>query len=180
MVPPPAKSETQAHPWGQAVTWSSRTISVLQQLPWAINRGLCGNNFNCGCSQENQPHPMMPTSRDSPYFSLKSSFTCSRRITFSPSLLASSSSAKARKNRGELNFFPSEPLENQTHRHRKASLSLCPSMAWGHLRGVALCLHPATSFRAVQSSCKMLPDLHLPCAATSESILYLLCGAVND
>lgn len=129
---PPATSGTQGHPWGQAVTWSSRTISVLQQLPcaWAIHTGLCGNNFNSGCSQQNQPHATMRTSRDSPYFSLKSSFTCSRRITFSPSLLASSSSAKARKNRGELNLFPSEPLENQSHWHN-AGQDPCPSApAW--------------------------------------------------
>lgn len=45
---------------------------------------------------------------------------------------------------------------------------------------VALRLQLVSPFRAVQSSYKMLPNLHLLRAATAESILHPLCGAVND
>lgn len=119
---------------------------------------------------------------DSPYFSLKSSFTCSRRITFSPSLLASSSSAKQKKTGNKTPRFFLVPWK--THptvtRHDRVSAPMPPAWRGDTSEAAALRLHLASPFRAVQSSYKMLPNLHLPRAATAESILHPLCGAVND
>lgn len=118
---------------------------------------------------------------DSPYFSLKSSFTCSRRITFSPSLLASSSSAKQK--RAENNtLLLSEPLESPSHCLHTCQC-LCPPAPvrrGDSSEAAALHLHLASPYRAVQRSYKTLPNLHLPRAAMAESILHPLCRAVND
>lgn len=119
---------------------------------------------------------------DSPYFSLKSSFTCSRRITFSPSLLASSSSAKQKRVENNTPRFLLSPWKAHPTASTRVRVSVPPAPArrGGTSEAAALHLHLASPFGAVQRSYETLPDLHLPRAATAESILHPLCGAVND
>lgn len=118
---------------------------------------------------------------DSPYFSLKSSFTCSRRITFSPSLLASSSSAKQKRAGNKTSRFfltprkPTPPPRRCVSRHPSVRARRGDTSDAAALR-----LHLLSPFRAARGSYKMLPNLHLPHASMAESILHPLCGAGND
>lgn len=90
---------------------------------------------------------------DSPYFSLKSSFTCSRRITFSPSLLASSSSAKQKRTGNKTPHFFLSPWK--THptvtAHNRASVPL-PQHGVGTARRRLLC---ACTLRHLLELCKV-------------------------